>query len=142
MNDPQFTGGCQCGAVRFRIDVAPRQASICHCRMCQKATGGLFGPYASFPADALIWTRGLHFPLSMLPSRLRCPDCGSRSVTLLYQVPNEPMSARATALQFRTIVCGAHMSWFSKKPSWEAVYALRIYESQNLTIWGRSPQHG
>lgn len=40
---PPLTGGCQCGAVRFACDHLGR-ASICHCRMCQKAFGGYFGP--------------------------------------------------------------------------------------------------
>jgi hypothetical protein len=33
------SGGCQCGAVRFRVDGELGRASICHCRMCQKAFG-------------------------------------------------------------------------------------------------------
>jgi hypothetical protein len=79
MSGPSLTGGCQCGAVRFRVDVAPRQSSICHCRMCQKATGGLFGPYASFPAAALSWTRGQRktFQSSNFIARGFCGDCGT-----------------------------------------------------------------
>lgn len=74
-----FTGGCQCGAVRFRVAVPPRHASICHCRMCQKATGGLFGPYASFPAAALTWTRGQRktFRSSDAIARGFCGACGT-----------------------------------------------------------------
>ena len=52
------TGGCQCGAVRFRVEGALGDASICHCRMCQKATGGFFGPYVEAPRGAVAWTRG------------------------------------------------------------------------------------
>lgn len=33
------TGGCQCGAVRYRADA---MLDICYCRMCQKAMGNLF----------------------------------------------------------------------------------------------------
>src|SRR6266545_4005264 len=40
-----LTGGCQCGAIRFAVSKAPAKISICHCRMCQKASGA---PFASF----------------------------------------------------------------------------------------------
>lgn len=72
-----FTGGCQCGAVRFRAGRLGR-ASICHCRMCQKAFGGFFGPYV----DALdfVWTRGApkHFQSSNQVRRGFCGDCGTQ----------------------------------------------------------------
>jgi hypothetical protein len=73
------TGGCQCGAVRFRVEAPLRRASICHCRMCQKATGGFFGAYASFPTAGLSWTRGQRrtFRSSDAVVRGFCGDCGT-----------------------------------------------------------------
>jgi hypothetical protein len=41
----------------------------------------------------LVWTRGRAFPLSSLESRLRCPMCGSRRVTILYNIPRSTQSA-------------------------------------------------
>jgi len=37
--------------------------------------------------STLVWTRGAPFPLSDLASRLKCPRCGSRRITLLFHVP-------------------------------------------------------
>ncbi|WP_245559348.1 GFA family protein [Novosphingopyxis baekryungensis] len=73
------TGGCQCGAVRFRIKGELEEASICHCRMCQKATGGLFGAYVGAPFDAVIWSRGhpRYFRSSNKVRRGFCKDCGT-----------------------------------------------------------------
>lgn len=73
------TGGCQCGAVRFRVEGELGEASICHCRMCQKAMGGLFGPFVSAPAEALVWTRGerRRFQSSNKVHRGFCGDCGT-----------------------------------------------------------------
>ena len=115
------TGGCQCGSVRFRVDGAWGEASICHCRMCQKATGGLFGPYVSAPFDAVTWTRGKprYFQSSNKVRRGFCGDCGTpltfeygdrhisfaigaldhpRSVTLSEQLPSPERVADFAAL--------------------------------------------
>jgi hypothetical protein len=72
----EYTGGCQCGAVRFRADAVGR-ASICHCRMCQKAFGGLFGPLVT--GLGLEWTRGApkHFASSNKARRGFCAECGT-----------------------------------------------------------------
>ncbi len=71
-----YTGGCQCGAVRFRAGKLGRP-SICHCRMCQKAVGGFYGPYVT--AHAVEWTRGTpkYFGSSNRAKRGFCADCGT-----------------------------------------------------------------
>lgn len=73
------TGGCQCGAVRFRIRGGKVEGSICHCRMCQKATGGLFGAYVAVDDDDLEWTRGgpSYFQSSSVARRGFCSACGT-----------------------------------------------------------------
>ena len=74
-----LTGGCQCGAVRFRVEGDLGEASICHCRMCQKAMGGFFGPFVSVGKATLVWTRGerKRFRSSNKVWRGFCGDCGS-----------------------------------------------------------------
>jgi hypothetical protein len=72
-----YTGGCQCGAVRFRAGAFGR-AAICHCRMCQKAFGSFFGPYVT--ALDFEWTRGApkYFHSSNAGRRGFCADCGTQ----------------------------------------------------------------
>ena len=36
-----MTGGCQCGRMRYSVTVDDREAYLCHCRMCQRAVGGV-----------------------------------------------------------------------------------------------------
>jgi hypothetical protein len=69
-------GGCQCGAIRYAAERLGA-SSICHCRMCQKATGGFFGPYAD--AEGFAWTRGApkHFRSSEAVQRGFCEACGT-----------------------------------------------------------------
>lgn len=37
-----FSGGCACGAIRYRSDGEPVYMGNCHCRDCQHATGGAY----------------------------------------------------------------------------------------------------
>jgi hypothetical protein len=36
------TGGCACGSVRYRLASEPLFVHCCHCRNCQRQTGGAF----------------------------------------------------------------------------------------------------
>jgi hypothetical protein len=74
-----LTGGCQCGAVRYRLDAAPTGANICHCRMCQKAGGAPFMAFAGVRLAELVWTRGAPkiFASSAVAERGFCGDCGT-----------------------------------------------------------------
>lgn len=81
------TGGCQCGAIRFRVDGELGDASVCHCRMCQKAFGGFYAPLVSTKGANLTWTRGTpaHFKSSNFVSRGFCDKCGT---PLTYDAPD------------------------------------------------------
>lgn len=37
------SGGCQCGAVRYRLNAAPLTFYLCHCTECQKQSSSAFG---------------------------------------------------------------------------------------------------
>jgi hypothetical protein len=82
---PVMTGGCQCGAVRYALYAEPTEASICHCRMCQKAFGNYFAPFTGVRRKDLAWTRGEPgiFKSSELVERGFCRDCGT---PLTYRV--------------------------------------------------------
>jgi hypothetical protein len=43
---------------------------------------------ATYNIDTLVCTRGPNFPLSRLESRLMCPACGSRRVTVVFEPPS------------------------------------------------------
>lgn len=79
MTDTPRTGGCQCGAVRFRIHGALGRPSICHCRMCQKQFGGFFSALVTAPKDGVEWTRDApsYFQSSVNIERGFCSNCGT-----------------------------------------------------------------
>ena len=82
----ELTGGCQCGAVRYRLTARPTGESVCHCRMCQKASGAPFMAFAGVRVAELVWTRGTLklFASSAVAERGFCGDCGT---PLTYSIP-------------------------------------------------------
>ena len=76
---PVLTGGCQCGAIRFAVTAPPVKVSICHCRMCQKASGAPFASFADIDKREFAWTRGkpAAFKSSSIAERDFCPACGT-----------------------------------------------------------------
>lgn len=75
----EITGGCQCGAVRYRAEGPLAYPHICHCRMCQKAAGNYFMPLANAQKDDFTVTRGeiAWFKSSDPVQRGFCRDCGT-----------------------------------------------------------------
>jgi hypothetical protein len=73
------SGGCQCGAVRYRIDGPLADPHLCHCRMCQKASGNYFVPFAHVPKSSFVITRGAlrYFHSSDPVRRGFCARCGT-----------------------------------------------------------------
>ena len=54
---------------------------------------------AELDMKTLIWTRGANFPLKLLESCLRCPNCGKLGVTVLFAVPGQPRSQAIRAAE-------------------------------------------
>jgi hypothetical protein len=52
------TGGCVCGALRYKTTGQPAVATICHCRFCQKRLASAFAVLATFPNEAVEFTQG------------------------------------------------------------------------------------
>ena len=78
-----FSGGCACGAIRYECSAEPLVMLNCHCRDCQRATGGAFFAVVYMSANAFTLTKGSlgHY---LTPSMTRghnkrgfCPECGS-----------------------------------------------------------------
>ena len=78
-----FTGGCACGAIRYQSTAEPMMMLNCHCRDCQRSSGGPFSSFVVVPAEAFKLLQGsLRFHPSPSEAggqthRGFCPDCGS-----------------------------------------------------------------
>ena len=74
----EMTGGCQCGNVRYTAQVAEAEAYLCHCRMCQRATGGFAASFVHVPLEALRWgSEPDWYASSPIAKRPFCATCGT-----------------------------------------------------------------
>ncbi len=78
-----MTGGCACGAIRYECTAEPMFMWICHCRDCQRSTGGGGGYNAVFAKPAVKFTRNQpkYFTRTGTSGKNThrgfCPECGS-----------------------------------------------------------------
>ena len=75
----ELRGGCQCGAVRYVARVEDEEAYYCHCRMCQKAFGNLFGAFFFALGESVRWESAepAYFHSSNIAQRGFCRECGT-----------------------------------------------------------------
>lgn len=73
-----MTGGCQCGRVRYSAKVDPAEAYLCHCKMCQKATGGVAAAFIGVKQEDMTWlSEPDWYDSSPIAQRPFCSHCGS-----------------------------------------------------------------
>jgi hypothetical protein len=72
-------GGCQCGRVRYRVAVEDLDAYLCHCRMCQRATGGVSIALKGVNRADVTWTtqEPERYRSSPIAHRGFCSACGT-----------------------------------------------------------------
>jgi hypothetical protein len=77
----EYTGGCTCGAVRYRLTEEPMFVHCCHCRWCQRETGASFALNALIEFDRMELMNGTVETITT-PSNsgkgqriARCPTC-------------------------------------------------------------------
>ena len=77
-----WTGGCLCGAVRFKVTKKPKNGAYCHCKMCQRWSGSVLTSWADFGKDGFSCTKGdiKYYGSSDYTERGFCAECGSSLV--------------------------------------------------------------
>ena len=71
-------GGCMCGRVRYAVPIDDRTAYLCHCRMCQRASGNISLAMKNVKAAEIEWqSEPEWFASSPFAKRPFCPNCGT-----------------------------------------------------------------
>lgn len=134
-------GGCQCGAVRYRIAGEPEWLTICHCSECKHQSGSAFGMSLRLRADDVTttgptktWTRiadsgnpvVCHF----------CEICGTR----VFHVPAMPgfVHIKPGTLDDFTRFAPQYESFIEHKADWLTISGIRLaFEGQDPGGEGR-----
>ena len=88
-----FEGGCQCGAIRYRVTGRPLTFYACHCTECQSRTGSAFGLVMIVAADTLRLTQGTMQAWTRVVKNghqyiwKRCADCGTNLLSTIEGAP-------------------------------------------------------
>ena len=80
------TGGCDCGALRYKTTGTARVSGQCHCKPCQHLAGGGVHYFQLVDPDGFEWTSGTPASFARLDienacTRSFCPTCGTQIVT-------------------------------------------------------------
>jgi len=75
----ELNGGCQCGAVRYRLKGDSAHAALCHCTDCRKSSGAPAVHWIAFPMSDFELIQGelRDYQSSQLGTRRFCPTCGT-----------------------------------------------------------------
>ena len=74
----EVTGGCACGRIRYRVGIDDDEAYLCHCRMCQRATGGVAAAFKTVEKARVRWEREPDwYQSSPIARRPYCRECGT-----------------------------------------------------------------
>jgi len=74
-----LSGGCACGRIRFAADVPEdAQAYLCHCRMCQRASGNVSLAMVGLRQAGVSWSKEPDwYASSPIAERPFCARCGT-----------------------------------------------------------------
>ncbi len=121
-----WTGGCQCGAIRYRVAALGR-ASVCHCRMCQKAFGSVGGILVTAVGFDLTRGKLKHFRSSNKVRRGFCADCGS---PLTFEYDGKVDVAIATFDRAGDIAPAVQMARGERLPFADAIGTIPVRDDE------------
>jgi len=78
MSSDKMTGGCACGRIRFEAAVDSDEAYLCHCRMCQRASGNVSLAMKNVDQSDVRWSHEPDwYDSSAIAQRPFCSACGT-----------------------------------------------------------------
>ena len=133
-----LTGGCLCGAVRYRYEGEVGAAGYCHCEDCRRVSGSAFGVSVRVAAGGFAITSGV--PKSFVKpgdsgrpvARFFCGDCGAPLYTLPPLHP-EVVFIKAGSLDDPSVVKPNRQAWTRSRVEWAEIdTSITSYETSRV----------
>lgn len=134
------TGGCMCGAIRYEASADPIATAYCHCRDCQRASGGGFSTVVLYPQPAVTITKGQPKAYTVTAdsgnkvTRQFCSDCGAPLFSQLEANPGL-FVVKAASLDDPSGLTPAMSIWMDSAQPW-------AYVDPNLPRFPKQPPMG
>lgn len=134
------TGGCLCGAVRYRASGEPLATFHCHCGDCQRATGSGFATVFGVPATAFKLLSGaeqlqefsVNAESGNRVTRQFCGTCGSPLFTRAALNP-EHIWIKAGSLDLSDWLQPSASCWSDSAQTWAPAPAAVAQFAKNPT---------
>jgi hypothetical protein len=120
-----MSGGCRCGAVRYRSSAKPLMARVCWCRDCQylgagSGTVNVVFPKATFLISGALSDYTSRSDAGNVMHRKFCPTCGTPLFSEAEARP-EVIIARAGTLDDPNLVTPGMTIWTGSAPGWACI---------------------
>jgi hypothetical protein len=114
-----FSGGCLCGAVRYRANKGPIRGVMCHCSMCRKHSGAPALAFVHFDSSHFEWLTQppAAYSSSQFAKRLFCASCGS-TLGMWEEVLSDRVQVCVGSLDEPSRVNFDDHVWTSSKVDW------------------------
>ena len=119
MEETSLTGGCQCGAVRYRLSGEPLMAALCHCSMCRRANAAPAVAWAMYPESKVDFVneRPTEYQSSAEARRGFCSRCGTQISFVAGYIPGL-IDITIGSLDDPNAIAPTFHYWDSKRLAW------------------------
>ena len=114
-----YSGGCQCGAMRYQFDAPLRDIAHCHCSVCRRSSGGIVTTWITVPLASFRWLLGTpsQYASSASCTRSFCPNCGAQLTLFTSLSPTTLDITVATLDQSERAPADRHI-WVQSRLPW------------------------
>ena len=132
-----ITGACLCGSVRYEISAPSIFTAICHCRNCQRQSGGAFSIVTAFPEAAYVQhgNTKVYKDSSNAGRKVErhfCSQCGSAIFSRIVPLPDTVLIKSGTLDNPVGIEPAVEVFCASKMAFLPSIPGTQIYAGSNI----------